>query len=305
MPQTRRLPELSRLNVLFCLLVVWIHVSSQAVSSLDRGSWQFALVYIPQRLAFVAVPGFFLLSGLKLTLPRPDGAPFRLIPYWTRRVRTILVPYLIAVTVYYLNFVRMHYFPFDWKDLLGYAVRGDLSSPFYFVVTLVQFTLLVPVFRWLAERWSPVILLPFALVLTLISSLSLQAVLQFIDPQITFRYGDRVFTSYLVYYLAGCCIGRRYDDFLRLLRENAPLLAVLFVCFALWDGATSWALMAGVRTAPYAEPVHTLYILSAILFLFQRAAARRSPSPAPWSMWTGPATSSTCTTAWPSSPWNS
>lgn len=75
MSQPRR-PELSRLNVLFCLLVVFIHVASHPVSTLDPLSWQYALVLIPQRLAFVSVPGFFLLSGLKLTLPRtspPSG----------------------------------------------------------------------------------------------------------------------------------------------------------------------------------------------------------------------------------------
>ena len=45
----RRLEELSILNVLFCMLVVLIHVLSHAVGALDRTGWQYALVLIPQR----------------------------------------------------------------------------------------------------------------------------------------------------------------------------------------------------------------------------------------------------------------
>jgi peptidoglycan/LPS O-acetylase OafA/YrhL len=90
----RRLEELSILNVLFCMLVVLIHVLSHAVGALDRTGWQYALVLIPQRLAFVSVPGFFFLSGLKLTLPR--GEESSLTAYYLGRVKRLLLPYLLA-----------------------------------------------------------------------------------------------------------------------------------------------------------------------------------------------------------------
>ena len=65
--QARR-TEISLLNLLFCLLIVWIHCCSHPISVLDRSSWQFALILALQRLAFVSVHGFFFLSGVKLTL---------------------------------------------------------------------------------------------------------------------------------------------------------------------------------------------------------------------------------------------
>lgn len=191
MSQGTRKKELSLLNLLFCILVVLIHCLSQPVSVLDRSSWQYALVLCVQRLAFVSVPGFFFLSGLKLTLFADRHRS--LMKYWLGRVRTILLPYILAVAIYYLYFWTHHYFPFSLADFGGYLVRGDLSSHFYFVVTLVQFIVLTPLFLWLARRFDPVVLLPFALGLTWLGSLYLQAILTSAAPDVTFPYGDRVF----------------------------------------------------------------------------------------------------------------
>lgn len=278
MPRSQRRDELSRLNVLFCLLVVFIHVASHAVASLDKLSWQFALVLIPQRLAFVSVPGFFLLSGVKLTLPRTR--PQTLSAYWGGRAKSILLPYLLAAAVYYLCFVALGWFPFSLSDFAVSLVRGDLSAQFYFLIALCQFVLLAPLFRRLAARWSPVILLPFALGIMWLSSMYFNPIVQLAFPQAPyFPYSDRIFTSYLFYYLAGCCIGQHYPRFLALLKDNRGLITALAVFFAMADGAVSVLAFSGRRSAPYLELVHTLYITSAILLLFALATSRTAPLP--------------------------
>ena len=278
MSLAKRKSELSWLNVWFCLLVVFIHAASQPVSVLDKLSWQYALVMIPQRLAFVAVPGFFLLSGVKLTLPR--SRPQTIVSYWRGRCRSILLPYLLAVLVYYFTFVfLLRWFPFSWRELARYTVTGSLSAPFYFLIALFQFILLFPLFRWLARRWSAAVLLPFALGLTWVSSMYFNAVLQLFVPGAVFPYGDRVFTTYLFYYLAGCCIGAHYADFLKLLEQNRGLITALFLAFALADGWISWMAFSGRGSAPFLEIVHSLYIISAILFFY--GLAQSCPSPLP------------------------
>ena len=184
----RRLEELSILNVLFCMLVVLIHVLSHAVGALDRTGWQYALVLIPQRLAFVSVPGFFYLSGVKLTLPRERPLPLR--DYYLGRIKNIYLPYLLAAAVYYLFFVTIGWYTFSPAQFLRETALGTLSAQFYFLVALMQFILLAPLFRRLARRYAPVVLLPLALGITWLSSIYFNAVLQLAVPDAAFPYGD-------------------------------------------------------------------------------------------------------------------
>lgn len=265
MAHSRRLEELSILNVLFCMLVVLIHVLAHAVVSLDKAGWQYALVLVPQRLAFVSVPGFFFLSGVKLALPRET--PQRLGEYYLGRLKNLLLPYLLAAAVYYLFFVAIGWYPFSPAQFARETALGTLSAQFYFLIALAQFILLTPLFRWLGRRYHPAVLLPLALGITWLSSIYFNSILQLFNPSSAFPYGDRVFTSYLVYYLAGCCAGARYDRFPALLAENRSLLTAAALFFGAADSAISVLAFSGRRAAPYLELVHTLYILSAILAL--------------------------------------
>ena len=239
---------------------------------LSELSWQFGLMICLQRLAFVSVSGFFFLSGVKLTLPT---APPPLGRYWRRRVQAIFLPYLLAVAVYYMYFMRHGYFGFSLPDLIGYAVRGDLSAPFYFVVALAQFVVLVPLFRWLARRWSPVILLPVALGVTMLSGQYLNDMLHLLSPALNFAYGDRIFTTYLVYYLAGCCAGQCYQEFVELLQKNLRLLVGCALFLMAADAYCSWQLFVNGQPVPFLETLHTLYQLTAIPALY--ALALRFP----------------------------
>ena len=60
----KRLAELSYLNLLLCLLVIFIHVSAEPVSRLNRDSLQYLVVVVPWRLSAFVVQGFFFLSGV-------------------------------------------------------------------------------------------------------------------------------------------------------------------------------------------------------------------------------------------------
>ena len=240
MAEKKRLSELSVLNLLFCFMVLWSHCSGQPITVLDHSSWQYGLMICLQRLTFVSVSGFFFLSGVKLTL---SSGPLRLGRYYGKRIKSIFLPYLLAVAVYYMYFMRHGYFGFSLPDLIGYAIRGDLSAPFYFVVALAQFVLLVPLFRWLARRWSPVLLIPISLGITLLSAQYLNDMLHLLSPALNFAYGDRLFTTFLVYYLAGCCAGRNYEAFTQLLRDNFTLLAA-----ALWLAAAVRGRRKGLPT---------------------------------------------------------
>ena len=191
--------------------------------------------------------------------------------YWFLRLKSIFLPYLLAVIIYYLYFVRHGYFSFSLTDLAGYVIRGNLASPFYFVIALAQFILLAGLFRWLARRWTPVVLLPIALGITLLSNQYLNSILTLISPGLSFPYGDRLFTTFLVYYLAGCCAGQSYHRFLVLLRRNRPLLYLCALLFAGADALCTWQLFVLQRNVPFCELVHLLFQLTAIPALYALA----------------------------------
>jgi len=280
MAQTRRLEELSILNVLFCLLVVLIHVLSHPVTYLDKSSWQYILVLVPQRLSFVSVYGFYFLSGIKLTLPR--SRPQGLGEYYLGRIKKLLLPYLLAAAAYYMCFVILGWYPLSLSRFAREAALGTLSAHFYFLIVLAQFILLTPLFRWLSGRYHPVFLLPLALGITWLSARYIESILQLFGPDVALPQGLDVFTSYLVYYLAGCCAGQNYQRFLALLRENRSLLIAAAVFFGAADGIVSALAFSGRRSAPFLETVHTLYILSAIPALYGwalSAAQRAKPLP--------------------------
>ena len=266
-----RKTELPWLNLAFCAMVLWSHCSAHPITHLDRSSWQYALVYLLQRLSYVSVYGFFLLSGLKLTLPRTHQPS--LGQYYWGRVKSIFLPYVLAVGLYYLWFtLYLEYFPPSLSDFGGYLVRGNLSSHFYFVVALAQFVLLAPLFRRASERLSPALTLPLALGVTWLSALYLPFFLGLVWPGLDFPYTDRTFTTYLFYYLAGCYIGRRYEDFLAALKRDRAFVLGAFLLFSAADVGLCWLNFTGRRSVPCLEQIHFLYLISAILACFLLAA---------------------------------
>ena len=280
MSHANRKTELPWLNVLFCAMVLWSHCCAHPLSTLDRSSWAFQALYLLQRLSYVSVYGFFLLSGLKLTLPRRREAPP--LDYYAKRMRSVFLPYVLAVLIYYLWFVVcLHYFHFSWADFAGYVVRGDLSSHFYFVVGLFQFVLLAPLLKWAVRHWSPALLLPFAMGVTWLSAFSLRPLLESIFPGLGFAYSDRVFTTYLFYYLAGCCIGQNYEGFLSAVRSAGGLIAGLFLVFTAADVYFPWRSLVQGWDLSFLEPIHQLYLMSAILACFW-AATRLPPALPGW-----------------------
>ena len=92
----KRREELTTLNLLFCLMVLWSHCSGHPITVLDHSSWQYGLMISLQRLTFVSVSGFFFLSGVKLTLNSASAPPPPLGRYWAKRWKGIFLPYLLG-----------------------------------------------------------------------------------------------------------------------------------------------------------------------------------------------------------------
>ena len=270
MSESKRRGELSLMNVLLCLFVIFIHVSSHAVSHADRASWQYAAVMIPWRLCACAVPGFFFLSGLKFALTaKPE---FSFGRYLLGRVKRVLVPYILCAVVYWLYFLRYNYMTFSIPEFLKLLADGNLSSHFYFIIAVMQFYLLAPLWRQLLRVFdrpvNAVIALVLALPVGLIYGQYLADYLLVFYQDGIFPYTDRVFTTYILWWMLGLTAGKYYDSVRAFAAERFRGISVLYGLAAVQSAYLSWLHFSGRMSIWWLETMHTFYVLCAVLFFY-------------------------------------
>lgn len=269
----KRLFALSAMNIALCLLVMFIHVTSEPVTGYRTDSLPYAVVCIAQRGASFVVQGFLFLGGLKLMKSKRDT------PYpaflWDR-FRRIVLPYILWTVLYYAFFVHVGWMRASGSDLARYLCTGTVASPFYFVIIIVQFYLLAPLWRYLTDRCHPAALCLAGLALMLLSKRYLPGALGSLG--IRFGYYDRIFPNYLFYWLAGCAAGKHYGTFHRWVCNHGPLIAVLFALT--FCGAVLpfyWYTVHG-GGGMWLDSAHVFYCVGAILLLYRLCCAL----PAPW-----------------------
>jgi len=262
----KRKTEISFINILLCLLVIFIHVSSEPVTVLDKTGLEYMLVVIPWKLSSFAVQGFVFLSGLKLFVSGADKINYS--KYYLSKIKNIIIPYILWVMIYYVYFMRRGYFGFSISQLAENILLGNLVSHFYFIVVIVQFYLLAPLWIKLVKKTSPVITVIMALMVTVIFGKYFTHTVSVLGNGYVFRYNDRIFTTYLFYWIAGCFAGLYYEDFKGLIMGNRGYIAVMFIITAVINAVFSYMNLSGIRQIYFLEDMHTLYCTMSILFVF-------------------------------------
>ena len=235
-----RRPELNDMNALACLAVILIHVLSLGITSLTPGTWQSVIIYLPWRLAAFVVPMFLYTGGVKMAMQvwdKPLGMGDYL-RYCLRRLKKIYLPYVLWVIIYYLAFLTIHYVRGDVREFFSYLLIGNLSSPFYYIVIVMQFYFLMPLWRWMARALSPFVGLGLSLLTVLF--------MQQLPALLPFPYYDRIFPTYLLFWVAGLYVGRYYDRAVGLLKGKWNIIlsaaaALLCAGLACWQyAAEQW-----------------------------------------------------------------
>ncbi len=219
----KRLDELNYFNAIACLFVVLIHVLSVGITSLDKSSLQMALVYIPWKIAAYVVPGFLFTGAVKMALGFNAEKQPSYFSYIWRRIVKIYIPYVIYVLLYYAYFVHIGWYTFDLKLIVHSIVFGDISSPFYYVVTVMQFYLLMPLWKWLCNRTPWFTTLP---VCALISFASYRIGDVLASFGVNFPWGDRIFPTYIFFWALGLYVGKYYNKVYKTILKHK--CAVLF-----------------------------------------------------------------------------
>jgi len=246
--------EISLLNVFFCLLVIFIHICSEPVTKLAPGAISHMLIFTGWKLSGFVVQGFIMLAGLKLFLSKKTE---RFPRYIKARFLKIVVPYILAVIVYYLYFLFRRYFEFSIVDLGRYILSGDLVAHFYFIIVIIQFYLLKKVWEVMLKT------LPVWAGVCISALITVFGVLEF--GVLFGMYNDRVFTTYLIYWVLGCYIGENYDRFVAELKRCKTLVIAGFIPVAAAEVGFAY-----FKFLPYymSEVLHIIYCLSAIFVCF-------------------------------------
>ncbi|MDR1067001.1 MAG: acyltransferase [Clostridiales bacterium] len=257
--------EIIAITVALTLMVIYIHVTSEAVMKYDKESALYAIAFSTNKLCGFVVQGFIFISALKHFAHSPRD--FLYVRFLRRKFTKIITPYIIWVIIYYLYFISIHYFEFNALQLIKHIFLGDLSAPFYFVVIITQFYVLTPLWRLIAKAGvvSVAIIVAASGAITLLSRSYLTE----------FPYNDRIFVSYVFYWVAGVFCGVHYDGFLRFVRKYA---GVCFLTYAVVACAHVWLCYAqskGLYAYKSAETGQAVFASVSIAALYAAAVLTR------------------------------
>ncbi len=257
--------EIFAANAVLCILVMFIHISSMPITSLQKDSIAYLSVFIPWRLSSFVVQAFIFLSATKLFMNGIEEINYR--KYYTSRLKKIVIPYIIWVIVYYIYFCYENYFTFNISRLIKEMALGTLVSPFYFIITIIQFYALMPLWRKIYKSSNIVLLVLISLAITIIFGQYFPKILNYVAGGYTFRYNDRVFTTYMIYWTLGAICGLNYDKFTCIMRNKHWLISISFLILAIVDVYFAYRVFAHEKSVSFLETFHVLYCLSAIMLL--------------------------------------
>ena len=261
----KRKTEITMTSIIFMLLVIFIHASSDAVKSYPVESVAFAIVNSLNRLASFVVQGFIFLSGLRAFLNYKED--FSLGRYYLSRLLRVALPYFVIYNVFYIYMSLTHMIDPSVSHYFENLFTGGLVGHLYFVIIILQFYLLIPLWRWMYKKVSAMIAIPVSLVITVISKVAVPELYR-LTFQREFPYESIVLLSYLFYFVLGVYAAKYYRQFFEYLKKRKILITVSWI---ICGGITCLLLYAIRRNWYYpqwAENMHVLYCAVAIMFFF-------------------------------------
>lgn len=295
-PAGKRKPRLAAIEYIrgiSMMGVIGIHVGSQYLSNPAANPHLIALFEIFTRFS---VPIFFFISAFGLFYNLDIHAPFDACHFYVRRIKTVLIPYLVWSVFYILHDSLLYGTglpsPFYFCGLLFF---GSAKYQLYFLVILLWFYLLMPIWIALVRRLTLRglgVLLVLQVLFDYWSSFSVPFNLyvyglpddSLLKPLLMYRLNYWVL-HYLFIFLLGGWLAVHIDAFHRFMQERRTAITVLFYLSMASLLGYYYALLAqgqtpldGINTAHQLCPAGIFYTLMASLFFFTIFTYQRYPS---------------------------
>jgi membrane-bound acyltransferase YfiQ involved in biofilm formation len=259
------------MSAILCLVVIYFHVIGEAVTGYQKDSFLFALTFFSQRLTAITVPCFTFVSALKYFVRYSEGKGFTYGPFILGRVKRIYLPYLLWTAIYYAYFIYRQYFPFSLTDLLGYAALGNVSYQFYFIMIIMQFYLLMPLWRAIGNvkaSYIPAVIAAGA-VLGVFISVYAGDVIAIATGGAGFRlpYADRYFVTYLAYWLIGIYCGTHYNRVIAFIRRHRAAIIAAYLIYGAFHSTLYYMFTRNFFYYEYAEAMQVPFCIAAIFMM--------------------------------------
>lgn len=259
-----RKTEISIMNFFMCLLVVLIHCMGSAMWQTENTTVAYGVFLSLFKLSSFAVQAFIFLSAVKLFM---KSGELNYKSFLLRRVTTVFVPYVIWVVIYYLVKLSMSGEKFDVPYLIKSIFVGDMHAHFYFIILIMQFYILMPIWKWLFNREGAIVALPLTAVIAVAFQASFFSIAKSIF-HFEFVYADRTFVTYLGYWCLGAYAGMFYDKFSSAVKRLAAVICPLFALFGFLCVTAHYKTAVFSEYIPGQTELYNAYTFIAIIFSF-------------------------------------
>lgn len=282
--QRPRLAAIEYIRGISMMGVIGIHVGSQYLMNPAANVNLVALFEVATRFS---VPIFFFISAFGLFYNLKPDEPFAYSSFLKRRWKTVLIPYL-AWSLFYLIHDGWLYgvgFP-DPLHLLSVLFFGNAKYQLYFLVILLWFYLLMPLWIWMVRKLNMLWLLWLLMVqvgFNYWSSFSVPLNLfvyglpdsSWLKPFFMYRLNYWVM-HYVFIFVLGGWLSVHLDEFLAFMKKRRYLiiaafwlsLAALLGYYYQLLSARGYQPIEAINTAHQLCPAGIAYTITASLFFF-------------------------------------
>ena len=275
-----RLPAIEYIRGISMLGVVGIHTGSQYLANVAANMHLVALFEVATRFS---VPIFFFISAFGMFYNLDMSKPFDYKSFLQRRMKTVLVPYVIWSLFYLIHYAVL------WGDTsvlspfyIAFSMFfGTAGYQLYFMVILLWFYFMMPIWVWLIRRMSWLALgglLVFQIAFDYWSCFMLNSAGVenfFLRSLIDYRLNYWVM-HYIFIFVLGGYLAVNINWFMSFLTEcRGRIIGFFWLTFAGLLGYYYWLIftkgytpLEGINTAQQLCPAGIFYTLGASLFFF-------------------------------------
>ncbi len=261
----RKITEISVFEFFLCMFVILIHLLSEGTDTLPKWSFLSVLFSSLTRITTFAVPGFVFTSAVKLFYKYDNIKRFPYFRFLGNRFLKIVVPYIISVLIYYAVYIWViGIYKFDWDQLLGFLLSGNISAQFYFVILIVQFYLLMPIWSAISKvnsKW-------FAFV---VSILACAITVFFRMHYPTTESIHKIFPSYMVFWILGMYVAMNYEAFEKLISQSKLLINTGWLILAVTHCVLSYMEFGGLIAYKLSPVIVVLFCFFSIFGFYSYA----------------------------------